>query len=85
MKAKAVVIGASAGGLEALKRILVQLREDFQLPLLIVQHISAHSDNYITVHLNNLCRIRVKEAEEKEQKVEEYLTKLEEIRKKLNL
>lgn len=66
MISKAVVIGASAGGLEALKKILVQLEDNFRMPVLVVQHISAHSDNYLTVHLNNLCKINVKEAEEKE-------------------
>lgn len=64
---KAVVIGASAGGLSAFKFVLTALNKDFKLPVLIVQHISAHSDNFITIHLNGLSNIKVKEAEEKEE------------------
>jgi len=66
MNYKAIVIGASAGGLNALKSILVALDPGFNLPVLIVQHISPYSDNYITQHLNNLILLRVKEADEKE-------------------
>lgn len=66
MKYKAVVIGASSGGMEALASILTSLDEDFGLPILIVQHISPHSDGFIIEHLNKLCKLRVKEAEEKE-------------------
>ena len=63
---KAIVIGASAGGLSALKTILTSLDENFKLPILIVQHISPHSDNYITIHLDSLSKLHVKEADEKE-------------------
>lgn len=63
---KAIVIGASAGGLEALRTILTSLDKGFSIPILIVQHISAHSDNYITIHLDSLCHVHVKEADEKE-------------------
>lgn len=63
---KAIVIGASAGGLNALREIFTSLDDGFQIPVLVVQHISPYSDNYITIHLDNLCNIRVKEAEEKE-------------------
>lgn len=44
---KIVVIGASYTGLDALKNLLSQLRQDFPLPLLVVNHISADS----TAHL----------------------------------
>jgi len=36
-----VVIGTSAGGLQALTHLLSQLREDFPAPILVVQHISS--------------------------------------------
>lgn len=36
-----IVIGTSAGGMTALKKLLSQLREEFPLPILVVQHISA--------------------------------------------
>jgi len=66
MKFKAVVIGASAGGIDAISAVLVGLKEDFNVPILIVQHLSPDSDNYMVTHLNEICRINVVEAEEKE-------------------
>jgi len=65
-KYKAVVIGTSAGGLKALKRILPRLSSNYPLPLLIVQHISPLSDNYMSQMLNDASKITVKEADEKE-------------------
>ena len=66
MKYKAIVIGSSAGGLNALRTILTMLEADFSLPIIIVQHISPQSDNYITQYLDKLCYLNVKEADEKE-------------------
>lgn len=66
MKYTTVVIGASAGGLEAIRTVLMDLGEDFKASILIVQHLSPHSDGYMVRHLNKACRINVKEAEEKE-------------------
>lgn len=66
MNYKAIVIGSSAGGLSALKELLVPLKKDFRIPIIIVQHISPQSDNYITTYLNNLCQLNVKEADQKE-------------------
>ena len=67
MMIKAVVIGTSYGGMQALKTILSDLPEDFSIPILIVQHLSPQSEDYLARYLNNLCKIVVKEAEEKEQ------------------
>lgn len=66
MKYQAIVIGTSAGGLNALRIIFSALAKDFKIPILVVQHISSHSDNYITKYLNDLCELNVKEADEKE-------------------
>jgi two-component system, chemotaxis family, protein-glutamate methylesterase/glutaminase len=66
MKYKAIVIGSSAGGLNALRTILTMLGSDFKIPIIIVQHTSPSSDNYITTYLDELCGLRVKEADEKE-------------------
>lgn len=66
MNYKAIVIGSSAGGLSALKELLVPLKENFRIPVIVVQHVSPHSDNYITTYLNNLCPLNVKEADQKE-------------------
>lgn len=66
MKYRAIVIGASAGGMDAIKSILMPLQEGFSASILIVQHLSPHSDGYMAKHLNELCKINVKEADEKE-------------------
>ncbi|UVT14473.1 MAG: chemotaxis protein CheB [Nitrospira sp.] len=66
MSYSAVVIGASAGGLQALKTILSALPGSFPLPIAIVQHIAERSDNFMAELLNHASRIAVKEAEDKE-------------------
>ena len=66
MAFKAVVIGVSSGGLEALKVLVPGLRPDFALPVLIVQHLAPHADSYLPVCLNALSPLAVKEAEDKE-------------------
>lgn len=63
---KAIVIGASAGGFEAVKRILTSLPSGIGTPIIIVLHLSPHSDNYIAKLLNDVSNINVKEADEKE-------------------
>ena len=60
-----VVIGVSAGGFNALKRLLGGLPADFPLPVLIVQHLRAGSGT-LAESLQNFCRIRLKEADEGE-------------------
>lgn len=66
MEYKAIVIGVSAGGLDALSIILPALSPNFSLPVLVVQHISPQSDSYLVQHLNEHCALTVKEAEDKE-------------------
>ena len=66
MSYKAIVIGASAGGFFALKKLIPMLPEDFSFPVFIVQHISPTSDNYMAKFLDNLANLTVKEADEKE-------------------
>ncbi len=63
---RAVVVGASAGGLEALEAVLGALEGDFALPVAVVQHVSPSSENYIATHLDGRCAVHVKEADEKE-------------------
>ncbi|MCP4220628.1 MAG: chemotaxis protein CheB [bacterium] len=62
-----VVIGASAGGLHALHRVLSALPDAYSLPVIIVQHLSPDSDGYMVQYLNMNCLISVKEVEEKEE------------------
>jgi two-component system chemotaxis response regulator CheB len=63
---QAIVMGSSAGGLYALKKLLPSLPESFPCPIMIVQHVSPASDNYMVRMLNELSAITVKEADEKE-------------------
>lgn len=63
---KLIVIGASAGGLTAIETLLSPLPSDFAIPIVIVQHISSDSENYMVTLLNSRLNIRVKEADEKE-------------------
>lgn len=61
----AVVIGGSAGSLEALSIILPALPEDFPLPLLAVVHLPPDKKSVLPDVLQNKCRVRVCEAEDK--------------------
>lgn len=65
-EAKAIVIGSSAGALEALSAILPALPQDFALPIMIVVHVPAHRDSALSELFQAKCRVRVKEAEDKE-------------------
>ena len=66
MEYKAVVIGTSTGGLYALREVLRPLPKDFAAPIVIVQHISSHSDMFLLNYLREYCAIKIKEADEKE-------------------
>jgi two-component system chemotaxis response regulator CheB len=55
--------------MNALKEIFINLPEGINIPVIIVQHMHAHSDSFLANYLNNLSDIRVKEAEEKERMV----------------
>ncbi len=63
---QAVVIGVSSGGVQALKKLLGGLPADFPLPVLIVQHISPEAGSGMAKLLDDLCAIRVKEADEQD-------------------
>ena len=63
---KAVVIGISAGGTKALRQILPKLPGNFPLPIIIIQHMGVQSDGYFIDFLNQRCKLRVVEANEKE-------------------
>lgn len=61
-----IVIGASAGGLQALTELLIGLPNTFSQSIIIVQHLSAEptTANFSTI-LEKLIRHTVKEIEEK--------------------
>ncbi len=59
---KVVVIGASTGGTEAVREILVQMPENIA-PILVVQHMPELFTAMFARRLDQTCRIAVKEAE----------------------
>ena len=58
---KAVVVGASTGGCEALRAILGELPEDAP-PIVIAQHMPGAFTGAFAQRLNECCRIEVREA-----------------------
>lgn len=62
---QAVVIGASAGAVQALGRILPQLPADYPLPVLVVVHVPADPSGLVRL-FGTKCAIRVAEPEDKE-------------------
>jgi two-component system, chemotaxis family, protein-glutamate methylesterase/glutaminase len=65
-QAEAVVIGASAGALEALSVILPVLPAGFRLPLMVVVHVPPDKRSVLAELFQAKCRIPVREAEDKE-------------------
>lgn len=63
---EAVVIGASAGGIEALDILLSALPETFSLPIIIVLHIPGGMPSLLTNIFESKVKLKVKEAVEKE-------------------
>jgi two-component system chemotaxis response regulator CheB len=66
MQYEAIVIGVSSGGMNALKIIFSALPVDFNTPIIIVQHLGAHSDSQWIKLLNEKSLLDIKEADEKE-------------------
>lgn len=65
-KYEIIVIGVSAGGMDALGKILPVLPEDFPLPIVVVQHLHPSQDGFLCTYLNERCTVTVKEACDKE-------------------
>ena len=61
----AVVIGASAGAVQALSQILPRLPRDYPLPVLVVVHVPDAPSGLVTL-FSSKCRIAVREPEDKE-------------------
>ncbi|RKS94018.1 two-component system chemotaxis response regulator CheB [Flavobacterium limicola] len=66
MQYEAIVIGVSSGGMNVLKIISSSLPLHFNIPIIIVQHLSAHSDSHWIKLLNEKSHLNVTEADEKE-------------------
>lgn len=63
---KALVIGTSYGGIEALKATIPSFPKDFPLPVIVVLHIGDNPNDSFIEYLNTLSQLNVKEAQEKE-------------------
>jgi two-component system, chemotaxis family, protein-glutamate methylesterase/glutaminase len=61
-----ILIGASTGGTQAIEAVLTRLPADTP-PILIVQHMPAHFTRAFAERLDQLCRLRVVEAEADQQ------------------
>src|SRR5512140_686447 len=62
---RVIAIGASTGGVEALREILAELPEQMP-PILIAQHMPAGYTETFARRLNTICRVEVKQAEDGE-------------------
>lgn len=62
---KAVVIGASAGALDALNNILPALPEDYPWPVIVVVHVPSGRKSILTELLAPRCALPVVEVEDK--------------------
>ncbi len=63
---KAVVIGASAGGVSALFKVLGDLPADFAIPVLCVLHLPDHRDSHLAEVMQRKLLRPVSEARDKE-------------------
>jgi len=61
-----IVIGGSAGALEALSQILAVLPRDFQVPVVLALHLPAGRPNLLPKVLADKCWLSVKEPDDKE-------------------
>jgi len=66
MKYEIITIGVSWGGMKALQYLLPLLPSGFRIPIVVVQHLGSYSGTEWVEILNTLCKVRVKEADEKE-------------------
>ncbi len=60
-----IVIGASLGGLQALKRVLAALPAGYRVPVAVVQHRTPDAGDSLAVVLQESCALAVREAADK--------------------
>jgi two-component system chemotaxis response regulator CheB len=63
---RAVVMGASAGGLDALSSLLATLPETYSYPVIIVQHVHHEQGGGLVEYFSRKCALSLHEAEDKE-------------------
>jgi two-component system, chemotaxis family, protein-glutamate methylesterase/glutaminase len=66
LRYKAVVIGLSAGGMQALKIFVPAIPASFPLPIAVAQHVGEDRGAFLAEYLNEIASLPVKEAEDKE-------------------
>lgn len=57
-----VVVGVSAGGMDALGRLVPGLSADFPVPVVVVQHVAPDSGDYLPLWLDKRSAVRVEQA-----------------------
>ena len=62
---KAIVVGASAGGIEAMMQIFCPLPPDYPLPIISVIHMPDSHDSHLAEVFQQWTRIKVQDAEDK--------------------
>jgi len=62
----AIVVGASAGGIDALLKIFAGLRQGYRLPVIVVLHLRDDRDSKLAQVFSQHLRIPVKQAQDKE-------------------
>ncbi len=66
LPSRIVVMGASAGALDAVSAILTMLPQGFALPVLVVVHLPPDKKSILAELIQSKCQIGVREAEDKE-------------------
>lgn len=66
MKCEIIIVGASLGGMSALKILLGGLTKTFLTPLVIVQHRLSRSQDGLVTYLQKWCALPVTEPDDKE-------------------
>lgn len=64
---EAIAIGASAGGFQAVTKLIPMLPRELRQAVFVVQHKHEESDSFMASHLDDLSSVRVKDADEKEE------------------
>jgi two-component system, chemotaxis family, protein-glutamate methylesterase/glutaminase len=60
-----IVVGASFGGLDAIRTLLLGLPRELPVPIVVTLHIGTHSISHFIRRLNNESQFDVREAEDK--------------------
>ncbi len=63
---KLVIIGASAGGINAVRQVISQLPSQFPAPIVIVQHMNSFMNMFFIDFLNSHSSLKVKEVKHNE-------------------